>query len=258
MKHRTLDAVIIFDRDVEYEELKALLPKDFRGDIVINGRLIVREDVFDFKGNLWVHYVDTLRKRRCFSIEGNLHTECINDNVFVVQVQHIEPVVIFEGNIKVTELEEFLPDDFEGDIVINGCLIVDEEGHHIKNNLHVTQIQDDSLHARLNLFIDGNLQSDLVNNIDIYVAGDWDSIEINAWDVWVGGSLFSKGSIDCAHITVEENLICNGDIKTSAYPITVGGNLVCNAILNAGEINVLGKATISVVINYSGPINIGI
>ena len=95
--------IIVFDRDVEVSELNSLLTKEFNGDVIINGKLLVNED-FHAKYNLHVMKDIFCTPDQDFTVKGDLY--CYNEiagyNILVEGCFYCEGIISAD-NIKVTE-----------------------------------------------------------------------------------------------------------------------------------------------------------
>lgn len=140
----------------------------------------------------------------------------------------IEPnaIVYFDGDVDVPKLNHLFQ-DFQGDIIINGNLLLKEEGLIVQcNNLYVMG-NIVVFGAGINgIWVDGNL----------YVGGDIDCCDMN-----INGVCECMGSIDSYEINVAEDLYVKAGIITNGYDINVGGDFTCENEIEAANIVVLSK-----------------
>jgi len=144
----------------------------------------------------------------------------------------IEPnaIVVFDGDVNASKLNQLFQ-NFQGDIIITGNLIIDEEKLSIQcDNLFVMEKIDLSNYANTGICLDGNLY------VEKFI--DCSHIEVN-------GCIYCSGSIDSFNINVAEDLYVKGNIDTNGYDINVGGNLICKNEVDAAEITVLGKISVT-------------
>ena len=132
-------------------------------------------------------------------------------------------VVVFDSDVNASELNELFK-GFQGDIIINGDLILDAEELRIKcDNLYVIGgIKTTGILCAI--LVEGNM----------YTEGYIDCLDIN-----INGTFFSRDTINAYAINISEDLYCLSDIYTNGYDINVGGELVCEDEIDAAEILVL-------------------
>ena len=142
-------------------------------------------------------------------------------------------IVVFNEDITASELIKLI-EDFNGDVVVNGTLFLDD---HItmKCNLYVSNIE--------NMAFGGCV----INcERDLYCFGDINNpLQIN-----VRGILWCKGNIDCRGIHVNEGLYCNSNIIAYHHNVIVAGDFECNSIESAklsvwGTMNIRNTLSIS-------------
>ena len=151
------------------------------------------------------------------------------------------PVVVFNRCVEASELNELFQ-NFQGDIVINGCLMLDEEELVIQcDNLYVSSC----ICANLNntkILLEGNLYvEDYIYCHSINVNGSLCcNNDINCKSINVNGSLYCNDTIkNCVDIKVTENLCCNKIDIQYGYLIVAGDIEV--SCLDAKTVNVFGK-----------------
>jgi len=155
----------------------------------------------------------------------------------------IEPnaIVVFEGDVYASKLNELFQ-HFEGDIIINGDLIL--EGMHVF-------IQCDNLYVMGNMPYTNACGTDFYLKGNLYIKGYIDCGKIN-----VNGSVYCEHYIDALEINISEDLYAKGDIDATSYDINVGGELVCKDEVEASEIIVLKKIYVRNKI-YADSISVG-
>ncbi len=131
-------------------------------------------------------------------------------------------IIIFDRDVNSSELAN-LPADFQGDIVINGMLFVEEELFIKCDNLYADRVQ--SIGHNINII--GNLY--VKDAIDIF------AIEVN-------GSICCNEDFDSANVAVAEDICVIGDADVNGNDIFVGGDFICKgAIKSVHSMKVLGK-----------------
>ena len=167
-----------------------------------------------------------------------MHTEKVCNNlkgVFLMnkERQVIEPnaIIIFDGDVNSIELEK-LPKGFQGDIVIKGMLVFEENLSIECDNLYV----DVLCGGESDTYIKGN----------VFTSGD-----AYLHNTVINGSLYCKGNL-CStesNIAIGEDLVVREQIEAFLANISVGGNLKCNSIKEANSIEVLGEFEVTETVN---------
>jgi len=137
------------------------------------------------------------------------------------------PIVVVDGNVKWSKIEKLFQ-DFKGDIVIRGNLILEECSHIICDNIYIMGNIWDEYEA--DLIVEGNL----------YVEG-----AIDCWNLTVNGAVNCNKCINTYEINVAEDLYSKSKIDAGGCDINVGGDLVCKSEVAAADIRVLGKFYVS-------------
>ena len=136
-----------------------------------------------------------------------------------------EPIVVFNKNVRTSELNELFK-EFQGDIIVNGNLILNEKKLVIKCD---------------NLYVTGGISMS-INNTDVCVIGNlYVGDDIDCCNINVNGSICCTGCISSLEIDIAEDLYCENGIDTCGYDMNVGGEVVCNDDIAAAEIVVLKK-----------------
>lgn len=223
-KERTainLNSVVIFNGDVTDENLR-IIPKDFRGDIVVNGNMSFKEDRY-IPCNLW--------------ITGNVFCYC-NRAIYVNGDCYIGGT-IDSGNIKV-----------DGDLYCKGYL----NAHRIRiegdlivsddKSFHKGDIISNDIMVAGDVFCEGDIRSkDIIVAGNLFCKGD-----IRSKDIIMLGDLEAKKCIYCHFIKEIGNLHCN-DI--SSYGVQARGKIITKGI-NVHGYKIIAKGIKAMCIeNYS-------
>jgi len=134
----------------------------------------------------------------------------------------IEPnaIVVFDGDANASKLNALLK-DFQGDVIING-------------NLHINE----HLNVICNLYVVENIicgNNNIINIIgNLYCDGD-----IDCFDIFTSENLFCN-SINSMEIKVGGDFLCKESIEAYGYIVTVAGDLESNTV-EAENLYVLGK-----------------
>ena len=153
----------------------------------------------------------------------------------------IEPnaIIVFDRDVNSSELVK-LPEDFKGEIVINGSLVCDRKLSIQCGNLYANRVYSDepSINIIGNLYTSGNVDvHDITVNGSIYSKGD---IDVGA--IKVNGSIYCKGDLNSEDVTVAEDLEVECEIEGNHWNSYVGGNFICKgSIENIDCLRVLGK-----------------
>ena len=129
-------------------------------------------------------------------------------------------ILVFDRDVEATELEPLLK-DFEGDVIINGTLMIDDAIRITCDNLYVENI-DSYVYCDV----------ELIGNLIIRGYGCFCNISVN-------GSIYSGGYINSHRINVAEDVHSRGGINAGGHDICVGGSLISNASIKARSIKVL-------------------
>lgn len=127
-------------------------------------------------------------------------------------------IVVFNGDVNASKLNELFQ-DFQGDVIINGSLLIDEN-LEIACNLYV--VDDINSEYDKKIHIAGNL----------YCDGD-----VDCYDIYVEESFFCT-SINSCNINVVEDFCCEDDIEAYGYDINVGGDFFCKGKVEADFVNI--------------------
>jgi len=172
-------------------------------------------------------------------------------------------IVVFNGDVNASKLNELFQ-DFQGDIVINGSLILDKDNLCIQcDNLYVTRAVSTNVRSEGNICVSGNLYVDEdieccnmsingsvfcsadVDSLDINVTEDFcveNKVDTNGQDINVGGDFICEGNVDANDIVVLQSMHVKGYID--CCDIYVGGDFVCEDEVDACELMVLKKINV--------------
>lgn len=144
----------------------------------------------------------------------------------------IEPnaIVVFDRDVVTNELNQLFK-IFDGDIVINGDLIFDGES---------LDIECDNLYVKGEIAISNYVHTNICLDANLYVENS-----IDCTDIDVNGCVCCMGSIDSYNINVAEDLYVAINLDTNGYDINVGGDLICKHAVDAADIIVRGKISVS-------------
>lgn len=170
-------------------------------------------------------------------------------------------IFVLNGEVDSNDLMNNIPEDFDGDIIINGCLKLfgDVKANAsiwvVGNIFNFCEISSIEIVGDLictgdnwckgNIIVHGVCYcgGDLLNSCNIKAEDlECDGIIstggefIYSGDIEVGGNLTCNSNIECADIKVGDDLTCNGNIYSSN--IEVRGNLTCNSYIKSGDIEV--------------------
>lgn len=100
------NAIIVFDRNINVKALNAI-PKDFKGDVIVNGDLNLDDDSLIMSGNLYVKgniIADNFKHYRTIDIKGDLYC-CGKIDVYDIDVSGTLCCmgVIDSASVKVSE-----------------------------------------------------------------------------------------------------------------------------------------------------------
>lgn len=115
--------------------------------------------------------------------------------------------VIFNRDVEATELAEMFKGNFDGDIIINGTLMIDEPFEITCDNLFADSIDS---YAFCDIEVKGNLY---VREYACFC------------NCKVNGSIYSGGNINSHRFIIAEEVYTVGDIQNGAHQICIGGSL---------------------------------
>lgn len=118
-----------------------------------------------------------------------------------------DSIIIFNRDVEATELAEMFKGDFNGDIIINGTLMLDEPLEITCDNLYTESIDS---YVFCDLDVRGNLY------VRKYAC---------LCNCEVNGSLYSGGNINSHRMIVAEDIYTSGNIHNGGHEICIGGSL---------------------------------
>lgn len=169
------------------------------------------------------------------------------------------PIFVLNGEVDSNDLMNNIPEDFDGDIIINGCLKLFGD---VKANASIWVVgnilnfcENSSIEVAGDLICIGDnwCSGNLIVHGVCYCGGDISNANVvKAEDLECDGKFYTEGDItavdvsvergiECSSIEARGNLTCNRCIDT--YNIEVEGNLTCNGGIDAVNIAVGGDLT---------------
>ena len=147
-------------------------------------------------------------------------------------------VIIASKYVKPCDLK-ILPKDFQGNILIYGSLVIEDED----------TIKFDNLYAKR--LISNGPKVNIIGNI--YIEND-----IDVFDIKVNGSVYCGENFNSAQVVISEDFTVDGDVDANYHSIIVGGDFVCGkSIENVEALKVLGKLKVDVLMKDITGICIG-
>ena len=151
----------------------------------------------------------------------------------------LDSTIIFKRNVKSSELTAIIPQNFQGDIIINGNLDIKEDLCIRCNNLYAVNVISECA----SIYVEGNLYS---------IEDLWcDNLKVN-------GSFYCEGKVDSMDILVSQDFIAKS-LETNGFEVTIGGDFICDNVESMESITVYGKTQTKCVImaediDLKGPI----
>lgn len=138
-----------------------------------------------------------------------------------------DAIVVFDRYVRASELNALF-NDFHGDIVINGGLLLYEDDLCINcDNLYVECIE----------LIDGCAYPGIRMKGNLYVNGDCE-----AYDIEVNGSVYCQGNFESTEIDIAEDFFVKGEVDAYNSHIHMGGEFIClSSVKNVRSLWVLDK-----------------
>lgn len=146
----------------------------------------------------------------------------------------LNSTILFNRDVKASELDAVIPKGFQGDIIINGEL-------EIEDNFY---IQCDNLYVLKATTRDGvNMKGPLS-----YIEGNFHSIEtIYCNDLKINGSLYCDGKVDSMNILVSQDFVAK-TLEPNSSKVIIGGDFICDNVESMESITVYGKTQTKCVI----------
>lgn len=150
----------------------------------------------------------------------------------------LNSAIVFNRDIKSSELA-VIPEDFRGDIIINGELNIEDDFSIQCDNLYVVKVT--------------------ANGLDIHVEGNFYSIEdLWCYDLKVNGSVYCDAKVDSMNILVSQDFVAK-TLETNCSKVIIGGDFTCDNVESMESITVYGKTQTKCVIlaediDLKGPI----
>lgn len=209
------NAIVIFDGDVAAEELMELIPREFDGDIVIHGDLIVDVVNFDITGNLWIDG-DIWAAASELSIYGSI----VCKNIIAYAVTVYDYIEAYQCKVQ------------ENLLVHTNCYVdcITANTVKVKGDVHATEIEGDVLE------VDGDI---IASEISFYNIKANKSICCNIimslGKVEVNGSVYAEVDLRVCDMVVNGNVIMHNGYAKCDF-LTCSGSIESNTEINASKI----------------------